>query len=72
MNMHRCPFCGEKIQRTAVICRFCQRDLPELAPRRRKAPLGWLSAIMAAALIVSGSAFLVTEFLKERRYWVGD
>lgn len=23
-----CPFCAERIQRAAIVCRHCQRDIP--------------------------------------------
>ena len=73
MTTRLCPLCGEKIKKAAVFCRFCRHELPRSEARRSKrAPLGWISAVTAAAIIVSGSAFLIAEFLKERRYWVGE
>lgn len=32
--------------------------------------MNWVPAVLATAIIVSGSAFIAYEFLKERRNWV--
>ena len=71
MNMRICPFCCEKIHYLAVVCRYCQRDLPELQ-QKNSSSIGWLFAITATAIIVSGTAFLASEFIKERRNWLEE
>jgi regulator of RNase E activity RraB len=36
-SMRQCPYCAEVVKVEAVVCRFCQRDLPavEVAPKTR-------------------------------------
>jgi predicted nucleic acid-binding Zn ribbon protein len=72
MPTRRCPFCGEKIKKAAIFCRYCRHEVISSGSERKRASVGWISALTAAAIIVSGSAFLLSEFLKERSYWVGE
>ncbi len=69
MKIRICPFCREKINRDALVCRYCKRDLPELR-QAGKNQIGWLPALAATAIIVSGAAILTVQFLKERRLWL--
>ncbi|MDA8165237.1 MAG: hypothetical protein M0017_09455 [Desulfobacteraceae bacterium] len=71
MSSRPCPFCGEKIKKAAIFCRFCRHELPSAASGKKN-HLGLISALTATAIIVSGSAFLISEFLKERRHWIDE
>jgi hypothetical protein len=63
-----CPYCREKIQRQALVCRCCKRDLPELPPVRGRGH--WLPVLVFTAALVAGGAVVVAEFFRERRNWL--
>ena len=69
MNMKTCPYCKEKIYSNALVCRYCKRDLPDLEPMR-SGSANWIPALIASALIVTGTAFFAYGFFKERRDWL--
>ncbi|WP_373991610.1 hypothetical protein [Duganella sp. BuS-21] len=47
-SMRQCPSCAELVKVEAVVCRFCQRDLPavEMAPKTREKPEGEMLILM--------------------------
>ncbi|MBU4260399.1 MAG: LPXTG cell wall anchor domain-containing protein [Proteobacteria bacterium] len=69
MNMQTCPYCKEKIYSNALVCRYCKRDLPDMTLPQTGSS-NWIPALLASALIVTGTAFFAYEFFKERQNWV--
>ena len=70
MKSKICPFCKEKIIYDAIVCRYCKRDLPEEVSTSKKSPVGWFSTLIITAVVVSSTALLVVDFLKERERWI--
>jgi hypothetical protein len=76
-GLRKCPFCAEMIKPEAVVCRFCNRDLPKpdpvvIAPQttdtaNRTTAAGMTSGfkVLLICLLLFAAAFLLNKFINE-------
>ena len=65
MATRKCPFCAEKIQSEAKVCRFCNRDLPLVAQGEKKTSTGVKVLVVFFALVGLGMVAQVCETVLE-------
>lgn len=63
----RCPYCKTKIPADASVCRYCQRDIPVMPPRR----CGIAKGLLLTLAFASGAATagVLYGYYRERLMW---
>ena len=62
----KCPYCAEIVKAEALVCRFCQRDLPVVLPEVQKIGADWTPLHeQVATAVISGNVSKVKELLSK-------